>query len=59
MTAIDQHILQLINTLSEDGKDAIEKHDFGFVDNEYFYGVDEELSTSIGIEWMKLYSFNG
>jgi len=25
MTAIDQHILQLINTLSEDGKDAARK----------------------------------
>ena len=49
----------IANVYSEDGKDAIEKHDFGFVDNEYFYGVDEELSTSIGIEWMKLYSFNG
>ena len=49
----------IANVYSEDGKDAIEKHDFGFVDNEYFYGVHEELSTSIGIKWMSLYPFNG
>lgn len=49
----------IANVYSEGGKGAIKKHYFGFVDNEYFYGVDEELSTSIGVEWMKLYPFNG